>query len=63
MSELIHSWEQKRPLSGTIAVANARAVLVEFQTQMQSLSDKWEKVNQGRDALKLDVYMKNPGWS
>lgn len=60
MSELIHSWEQKRPLSGTIAVANARAVLVEFQTQMQSLSDKWEKVNQGRDALKLDVYMKNP---
>ena len=60
MSELIHSWEQKRPLSGTIAVANARAVLVEFQTQMQSLSDKWEKVNQGRDALKLDVYIKNP---
>ena len=60
IADLTHLWEQKKPLDGSLSVKDALSLLDEFQSKMESLVGKWEKVNKGRDALGLDVRLQNP---
>lgn len=53
-------WEEQKPLEGDVSVETALEVLRRFRERADALSEKWTRVNKGRDALGLDVHLENP---
>lgn len=60
ISEVLQQWDEQKPLEGSIEVDEALRVLGQFKERIETVNEKWVRMNKGRDALGLDVHLDNP---